>query len=54
MNQPLICKLKLRKHQLAGVLFFARFSIKENEVIENSFEVFLKTPNYDQKKQAYV
>lgn len=32
--------------------FVNQVVFKENEVIENSFEVFLKTPNYDQKKQA--
>ncbi len=30
----------------SGILFF-----KEDEVIQNSFEVFLKTPNYSQKKR---
>ena len=31
--------------------FVSDVVFKENEVIENSFEVFLKTPNYDEKKQ---
>ena len=31
--------------------FVNKVVFKENEVIENSFEVFLKTPNYDEKKE---
>lgn len=41
---------------LSNVLFFNEDFVdqvvfKEDEVIENSFEVFLKTPTYDQKKE---
>lgn len=31
--------------------FVSKVVFRENEVIENSFEVFLKTPNYDAKKE---
>lgn len=31
--------------------FVEQFVFKEDEVIEQSFEIFLKTPNYDEKKE---
>lgn len=44
---PTLSKILIFDEDFVGKIVF-----QDSSVIENAFEVFLKTPNYDQKKQA--
>ncbi len=45
---------EVRKILVFNEDFVRDIVFKEDEVIQNSFEVFLKTPNYSQKKHSLI
>lgn len=47
-----ICSEKIDKVLLFNEEFVNTIVFKENEVIENSFDVFIKTPNYEERQRS--